>query len=406
MYLSRTLSNSILEANEYFYVIFLTGPRQVGKTTLLQNLQKEERSYISLDDLDTRIAANQDPAGFLERLKLPILIDEVQYAPNLFPYIKMVVDREKKPGLFWLTGSQQFAMMKNVSESLAGRVAIFELQGISLAEELGHFNASPFLPTLEIIKERQAVRTTLTAKNIFQRIWRGSFPNVVLSKGKTWQRFYESYISTYIERDIRDYLKISNIAAFRQFIQIAATRTGQKLNYRDISKEIGISEPTIKSWFSLLQMSGIITLLQPYHSNINKRLIRTPKLYFMDTGLCCFLTKWLNPEVLENGAMAGALLETYVCSEIIKSYLHNGRTPPIYYYADRDKKEIDLLIEENGKIYPIEIKKSSSIHSTNFSHFDFIEKIKIPLGHGAVLSFNKSVLPISPQIDVIPIGFI
>ncbi|OHE73888.1 MAG: hypothetical protein A2Y14_03400 [Verrucomicrobia bacterium GWF2_51_19] len=405
MYIHRTLSAHILEANAYFQVLFLTGPRQVGKTTLLQNLQQDKRTYISLDDLATRMAAIEDPAGFLDRLQLPVLIDEVQYAPNLFPYIKMIVDREKKPGLFWLTGSQQFSLMKNVSESLAGRVAIFDLKGLSLSEELGLYETKPFLPTPAVIKERQQ-RTPLSAQDVFFRMWRGSFPSVVLSEGKTWQRFYESYVTTYIERDIRDYLNVGNILAFRKFMQVAAARTGQMLNYREISKEMGVSEPTIKSWFGLLELTGLVFLLQPYFPNLNKRLIKTPKFYFMDTGLCCFLTKWLNPDVLENGGMAGPMLETYVVSEILKSYIHNGRSPQIYYYTDREKHEVDVLLEENGQIHPIEIKKSASIRYSNFKGFDFLQNLKRPIGAGCVLSFNNTVLPIGTGVDVVPIGLI
>ncbi len=406
MIIKRTLSNHILEASKAFYVVLLTGPRQVGKTTLLQNLQKNDRSYVSLDDIDTRIAAKEDPAAFIDRLKLPVLIDEAQYAPEIFPYIKMVVDKAKRPGLFWLTGSQDFAMMKNISESLAGRVAILDLQGISLAEEEQRHQTPPFITKLEVLKERQNIANVISLSDIYQKIWRGSYPHVVTNNGEIWQRFYESYITTYLERDVRDYLNVDNLMAFRKFIRVAAARTGQMLNYRDISKDVGISEPTVKSWFNVLQATGLIKVIQPYFNNITKRMIKTPKFYFMDTGLCCFLGGWLNPDVLERGAMSGSLLETYVVSEIIKSYIHNGLSPRIFYYADKEKREVDLLIEDSGIIYPIEIKKSSSIRNMNFKGFDFLKNLKIPIGHGAVICFSNSLLPIKENIDAVPVGYL
>ena len=405
MYIQRSLSKIVLKTSQSFKVLLLTGPRQVGKTTLLKKLQKN-RSYISLDNKDACIAANEDPAGFIDRLKLPVLIDEVQYAPELFPYIKMIVDQTKKNGLFWLTGSQEFSMMKNISESLAGRIAILDLQGISLAEDEKRPRTPPFIPKPNCLKHRQKIAKFLSIEDIYFKIWRGSYPHVVLDNGKTWQAFYESYITTYIERDVRDYLKIDNLIAFRKFMQIAASRTGQMLKYRDISKEIGVSQPTIKSWFNVLQATGIIKLIYPYFNNITKRLLKTPKLYFMDTGLCCFLTKWINPEVLERGAMAGPILETYVISEIIKSYIHNGISPHLYYYADKEKNETDLLIEQNGHLYPIEIKKTTSIHNSGFKGFDHLKKLKTPIGHGCILCFQKDLLPYKRNIDIVPIGYI
>lgn len=401
--IKRTLAQAIKETSDSFKVLMLTGPRQVGKTTLLQEVQKESRSYVTLDDIGVRLSAQNDPAGFLDRLSLPVLIDEVQYAPDLFPYIKMIVDREKKSGMFWLTGSQQFEMMKNVTESLAGRVAILNLQGISLAEEQGRADDLPFLPTPERIKSRKTAHN-LSIKAAYHIIWRGSYPDVVVQNGKNWERFYSSYISTYIQRDVREFLDIRDTAIFHKFMQIAAARTGQLINYTDIARDVGVSEPTVKTWLNVLHTSGIITLLQPYFNNQTKRLVKSPKLYFMDTGLCSYLTGWLNPDVLERGAMSGAMLETWVVSEIIKSYLHHGRTPRIFFYRDKEKKEVDLLIEENGTIYPIEIKKTASIQNMNFKGFDMLDKLGIPIGHGGVLCFTKNLLPISQGIDAIPMG--
>ena len=403
--IQRTLTQAIKETSDSFKVLLLTGPRQVGKTTLLQEVQKSSRSYVTLDDLGMRLAAQQDPAGFLDRLSLPVLIDEVQYAPDLFPYIKMIVDKEKKAGMFWLTGSQQFEMMKNVTESLAGRVAILHLQGISLAEEQGRTDDAPFLPTPALMKSLRKAKP-LGLKETYHIIWRGSYPDVVTQEGRNWERFYSSYVSTYIQRDVREYLDIKDTAAFHKFMQIAAARTGQLINYADMARDVGINETTIKTWLNVLHASGIITLLQPYFNNRTKRLVKTPKLYFMDTGLCAYLTGWLNEDVLERGAMSGAMLETWVVSEIIKSYLHHGRTPRLYFYRDKDKREVDLLIEENGTIYPIEIKKTASIQNMHFKGFDMLEKLGMPIGHGGVLCFTSALLPLSEGVDAIPVGYI
>lgn len=403
--IKRTLAQTIKETSNSFKVLMLTGPRQVGKTTLLQEAQKNSRSYVTLDDLGMRLAAQQDPAAFLDRLSLPTLIDEVQYAPDLFPYIKMAVDKQKKAGMFWLTGSQQFEMMKNVTESLAGRVAILNLQGISLAEEQGRADGPPFLPTLDRLKSRRNIQP-LSVMDAYHFIWRGSYPDVVTQDGKNWERFYSSYVSTYIQRDVRDYLDIHDTAAFHKFMQIAAARTGQLVNYADIARDVGINESTVKTWLHVLHASGIVTLLQPYFNNRTKRLVKTPKLYFMDTGLCSYLTGWLSADVLERGAMSGAILETWVVSEIIKSYLHHGRTPRIYFYRDKDKREVDLLIEENGTLYPIEIKKTASIQNLNFKSFDILEKLGVPVGHGGVLCFTSTLLPLSEGVDAIPVGWL
>lgn len=405
-HLTRTLAKSVLEVSNSFKVLLLTGPRQVGKTTLLKDVEETSRSYVTLDDLIQRTAAQEDPAGFIERLELPVLIDEVQYAPNLFPYIKMAADKTRKHGQFWLTGSQQFEMMKNVTESLAGRVGILHLQGITLAEEQGRPDDAPFLPELTLLKARQKTATAITIRQAYHKIWRGSYPDVVIQNGKNWERFYDSYVSTYIQRDVQDYLGVRNKSTFLKFMQITAARTAQLLKYSEIANDVGVSEVTIKSWIGVLQASGIITLLQPYFNNRTTRLIKTPKLYFMDTGLCAFLTGWLNAEVLERGAMAGAMLETYVISEIMKSYLHNGRNPRVFFYRDKEKHEVDLLIEENGSLHPIEIKKTASPSRNNSKSFNYLQGLKIPISHGAIICFVSGLIPISDTIDAIAVGYV
>lgn len=405
--IQRTLEKAILEASTSFKVILLTGPRQVGKTTLLQEAHKQSRSYVTLDDLNMRLAAQQDPASFLDRLELPVLIDEVQYAPNLFPYIKMVVDKTKQNGLFWLTGSQQFDMMKNVTESLAGRVAILHLQGISLAEEQGRADDPPFLPNRALLKSRQQSATSLTLPEVYHKIWRGAYPDMVAQNNdKNWERFYSSYVATYIQRDVREYLNINDTAAFHKFMQIAAARTGQLTNYADMARDVSVSEVTVKTWLNVLHASGIVYQLQPYFNNRTKRLVKTPKLYFMDTGLCSYLTGWLSADVLERGAMSGPILETWVVSEIIKSYLHQGRTPRVFFYRDKEKREVDLLIEESGTLYPIEIKKTASIQNIGFKGFDMLKNLTMPIGHGGVVCLTKTLTAIADDVDAIPVGYL
>lgn len=404
--LNRTLTHAIERDSTAFKVLLLIGPRQVGKTFLLKHAGQNNRSYVTLDDITMRAAAQQDPASFIERLKLPVLIDEVQYAPNLFPYIKMKVDNSDENGQFWLTGSQQFEMMRNVTESLAGRVAILKLQGISLAEEQGRTNDKAFLPELELLKARQNSAKSLNVPEVYHKIWRGSYPQMVLKNGKDWERFYDSYILTYILHDVQDYLKIDNTTTFLKFMQVAAARTGQIINYSDMAKDVGISEVTAKSWLNVLQACGIIYQLQPYFSNLTNRIIKTPKLYFMDTGLCSFLGGWLSSEILERGAMSGAMLETYVISEIIKSYLHNGRSPRIYFYRDKEKREIDLIIEENGQLYPIEIKKTATITSQDYSNFSVLKNLNIPISHGSVICMVNSLVALSKDVDAVPVGWI
>ncbi len=404
--IKRTLSKSITRVSKGFKVLLLTGPRQVGKTTLLQNIDQKKRSYVTLDDLTQRVSALSDPAGFIQGLKLPVLIDEVQYAPNLFPYIKIAVDRSQKTGEFWLTGSQQFEMMKNVTESLAGRIGILQLQGITLAEEQGRITDTAFLPEANLLKKRRKSAQPLTMHQTFQKIWRGSYPVIVMQNARNWEQFYDSYVSTYIQRDVQDYLGIKSKATFLKFMQISAARTGQLINYADMAADIGVSQITIKSWINVLQASGIVILLQPYYKNQTKRLVKTPKLYFMDTGLCSFLTGWLNPEVLERGAMSGAILETYVVSEIIKSYLHHGRTPRVYFYRDNKKNEVDLLIEENGMLYPIEIKKTASPSRIDCKAFDYLNGVKTPLGHGCIICFVSTLVPLAEGIDAIPVWYL
>lgn len=402
MYINRTLEKHIKQLSYQFKVILVTGARQVGKSTLLKHCDPE-RNYVTLDDYRAREMALNDPELFLQRYKAPLIIDEIQYAPSILSYIKIAVDNSDKKGQYWLTGSQQFHMMKNVTESLAGRVAIVDLKGLSL-KELDDLEQVPFIPTADNIENMRKSSKYHDLTDIYQKIWRGSYPEVNTNTDTDWETFYKSYLRTYIERDIKDLNAVKNEMDFIKFLKVLAARTGQMLDYTDISKEVGVSSPTIKSWVSILVSSNIVYLLQPYFSNINKRIVKTPKIYFMDTGLCSYLTNWDNSQVLESGAMSGAIFETYVVSEIIKSYAHNIKEPNIYYYRDKDKREIDVIIERNGKLYPIEIKKSSNPDKSAIKNFSVISEDN--LGNGAVVCLAKEDYPITKNINAIPISYI
>lgn len=403
----RTLAKTIQQVSETFPVLLLTGPRQVGKTTLLEDCATPDRRYVSLDDLEQRTLAQTDPTLFLQMHRPPVIIDEVQYAPQLFSAIKIIVDKQKQPGLFWLTGSQKFELMKGIVETLAGRIAILDLQGLAQVEIRDKAETSqPFLPTIEWIEHVRPYAKQLEIMDVYQAIWRGSFPNIALNDAMSRDIFYSSYIQTYIQRDVRDLAHVGNETTFLRFLRAAAARTGQLINYADMARDVDIDVKTIKSWLSILETSGLIYMLQPYHTNVTSRLIKTPKLYFLDTGLCSYLTQWSTPESLEAGAMSGAILETYMLSEILKSYWHNGKTPHFYFYRDRDQKEVDLLIEADGSLYPVEFKKSASPSLNATKNFLSLEKLGHKIGFGAVVCLKQQDALLSRTVAAIPVGYL
>ena len=402
MYIKRTSEDVIKKLSKQFKVVLVTGARQVGKSTLLKHCD-ENRNYVSLDDLSERELAINEPKLFLETHKAPLIIDEIQYAPNLLSYIKLIVDKSDKKGQYWLTGSQQFHLMKNVSESLAGRVGILDLMGLSLAELSQIPNNEPFFPDLEYIEKRRENHKNYSTSDIFKIIYNGSFP--ALNNQDEFQdrnAFYSAYIRTYIERDIRDLSSISNEMKFLNFIRVVAARTGQVLKYSELANAVDISEPTAKTWLSVLVSSNIVYLLEPYYRNITKRMTKMPKIYFLDTGLCSYLTGWSSPEVIEKGAMNGAFFETFVVSEILKSYRHNGERPLIYWYRDTQQKEIDLLIERDGKLHPIEIKLTSNPNKSMLKHFNILDN----QGSGGLICMRESDIPLTEDVSAIPISYI
>lgn len=418
-YIKRASENTIENISRMFPVLLVTGPRQVGKTTLLQKLsenQKEQgiqRKYVTLDDPDVRYLAKRDPALFLQRYAPPVLIDEIQYATELLPYIKMEVDRTKQKGSFWLTGSQVFRLMKNVSESLAGRVGIVSLLGLSDAE-IYQTSSEPFTTDPGRLMERLNHAKPRGLNEIYKRIFKGSMPELYAEEAIDWEVYYRSYVDTYLQRDIRDLTQVADEMQFYHFMTVAAAHTSKPVIYEELANAAGISAPTAKKWLSILVSSHIIALVQPYHNNALKRIVKMPLLHFLDTGLAAYLLKWGTPETLERGAMSGAFFESYVFSEIYKSYLNAGKEPPIFYYRDKDQKEIDLLLYQNGILSPIEIKKAASPGRTAIKNFGVLAPVaktqsphdlaplKTEIGTGSVICMANDLLPIDEKNWYVP----
>lgn len=400
-YYQRVLEKRLLEISKQFPVLLLTGPRQVGKTTLLRHLCGEDRKYVSLDDLSARELARQDPVLFLKQFSPPVLVDEIQYAPELLPYIKMNVDKNHQRGAFWLTGSQQFQMMKGITESLAGRVAILKLLGFSHREIKGNIaGAKPFLPSETCLNIDEK---GVNVNELFETIWRGSFPQLVTDPSIEAHTFYNSFLQTYLQRDVRDLTQVGDLEQFTRFIKACAARTGQLLNYSELARDVDISVMTAKNWLSILIASFQVMLLPSYHTNITKRLIKTPKLYFLDTGLCAYLTGWTSPGTLQNGAMKGAFLETHAVVEVLKSWWFQALEIFMYYYRDKDGVEIDLLIERDNFLFPIEIKSAASIKREWAKNFQTLDRLKIQRGPGAVLCLSDHSLLIENKVLAMPV---
>lgn len=417
-YIHRSIEERLEAATGTFKAVLLTGPRQVGKSTLLKKMFPGRR-YVTLDDPFAEQQARENGSMFLMLNPDPVTIDEVQRAPELFRYIKMECDQSDDKGLFLLSGSQQFVLMKNVSETLSGRVRIMELSGLSMREIQGDSFNQRFLPVMEYILERQ--KTVKPPRNIWDIIHRGSYP-ALQETDTEWAAFYGDYIRTYIERDVRELSAVQDLEAFRRFMVAAAARTGEMLNYSHLADEIGKDVSTVKSWVSILEASGVIYLLEPYTANVLKRAIRTPKLYFRDTGLACYLTRWLTAEALACGAFSGHIFETFVISEILKSFSNVGLDYRYFvsYYRGRDRKrvkkngettevesEIDFIIEENGILYPVEIKKSASVTPDVTGSFLVLDKIEgKKRGMGAVICMCSQPGLLRENILQIPVWYI
>lgn len=405
-YIARNLEKVVLEVTKEYPVVLVTGPRQVGKTTMLQKLMEgTDRNYVSLDDLNERNLAKTDPEMFLQLHKPPILIDEVQYAPELFVYIKIHVDKYHNAGDFWLTGSQVFKRMSGIQESLAGRVAVLSLTSLSQAEICGG-EMQPFTLDIEKLSARRKERTAADTGVIFDWIFRGSMPAIVSEKNSNSQIFYSSYLTTYIERDVREVSDAIDSLTFLHFITAVAARCGQILNIAEIARDADINQKQAKNWLGVLETLGLIFYLHPYSNTMLKRLVKTPKLYFYDTGLVCYLTKWSSAETLQSGAMNGAILENYVVAEIRKTYLNCGKDPYMYYYRDKDAREIDIILEHDGVLNPIEIKKSANPGSELIKVFKLLDKSSAKRSKGAVVCMKPELSAIDRENYIIPVWMI
>lgn len=393
MYLHRHLEKHFLQASRFFSALLLTGARQTGKTTFLRNIAEPGRRFVSLDPLDVRRFAQEEPRLFLDDNPPPVILDEIQYAPALLPYIKERIDRvraedpEKAQGMYWFTGSQQFRMMQNVTESLAGRVSVFDFYGLSAREQAGDPEPSPWLP------EKVFGGGNVCSPGLFfSRLWCGSYPQIALVDKPQlfWQDYYRSYVQTYLERDVRELAQVADLNVFFAFLKAVAARSGQMLNYSSLAQDVGISQPTAKSYLSVLEASGIVRLLYPYKTGETASLVvTTPKVYMLDTGLMAYLTDWTSPEALASGAEAGHFFESWCFAEILKSYANSGEEASFFYFRDRKRRpgEIDLLIKREGVLYPVEFKKSAMLDKNDARHFNSLSIFGESVGTGAVVSF-------------------
>lgn len=418
-YRKRTIEKSLEDMIDVYPVIMVTGPRQVGKTTLLSHLlstSNQKMNFVSLDDIKLRMQANEDPELFLRTHETPLIIDEFQYAPELLNYIKMKVDsarmnemfgdKKELSTMYYLTGSQVFQTMQNISESLAGRVGILDLFGFS-TRELYSKTEDIFIPDIEQMKKKERVEI-LSVNALFERILKGSYPEIYQRKNMDVEKYYEIYVRTYMERDVRSIINVKDENKFIKFISAVAARTAQEYNASDIGNDVGIDSKTADEWLSILKNTGLVYLLQPYMNNNLGRIIKRPKIYFMDTGIACYLTGYTDAKILEKSAYNGAIFETYIISEIIKSYTNNGKDyrKHLYYYRDSNQKEIDLIVIDNNKVYPVEIKKSANPGIEATKHFNVVEKFGMEVGNGVVLCMANDIFALNSDNYYLPIEYI
>ena len=405
MYINRHILPYLERMKKQFRVLLITGSRQVGKATLLKNKLLPEYDYVTLDDFSGLSIAQRDAALFFKNHPLPVIVDEVQRAPNLFLQINLLADNSEEKGKIILTGSQSYKLLSNAADSLAGRVCIINMSSLSLREKYGIDFNTEFLPTEEYISKRK--KSVKTYANLWNHIWRGSMPELA-DDTIEWEAFYRSYIRTYIDRDVADLIDVKNLVKFNNFMQCIASRVGELFNADSLARDVGVTSKTISQWTSILESSGVIKLLQPYEKNVSNRAVKTPKIYFMDTGLVCHLVGWSSSQVAMNGAMSGSLFENFVISEIIKSYYNSGHdSKDIYFYRDKDKKEIDLIIEKDNILYPIEIKKSAQPTIDMAKSLSVLHKIPgKTVGQGCILCQCDKMHYLSDNVAALPVEYI
>lgn len=406
-YIHRTLERKFLKMSSFFKAVLVTGARQVGKTTMLKHLaENENRTYVSMDNQMARALAKTDPVLFFQMYKPPIIIDEIQKAPELFEQIKIMCDETDQRGLFWLTGSQQYHMISNIRETLAGRIGILELYSLSKNETDNIIFPNELDFTLDCLLERQKVSGKNDITDIFDHIWRGGMPAALDADEEQRQEYFNSYIETYLMRDVSEEGGITDTVRFRRFLNACAALTAEQVNYSTLAEAADISQPTAKAWLLLLESLGIIYLLKPFANNEIKRLAKTPKLYFCDTGLCAYLSMWLTRDTLMNGAASGHYFENYVVAELLKNYSYSQSKVNLTYYRDSNAKEIDVLIEENGRIHPLEIKKSANPNRREIKKYEVLEKTGMQIGAGGIICMCEEVIPINSRNSFIPCNLI
>ena len=406
-YIHRTLERKFIKMSSFFKAVLVTGARQVGKTTMLKHLaENENRTYVSMDNQMARALAKTDPVLFFQMYKPPIIIDEIQKAPELFEQIKIMCDETDQRGLFWLTGSQQYHMISNIRETLAGRIGILELYSLSKNETDNIIFPNELDFTLDCLLERQKVSGKNDITDIFDHIWKGGMPAALNADEEQRQEYFNSYIETYLMRDVSEEGGITDTVRFRRFLNACAALTAEQVNYSTLAEAADISQPTAKAWLLLLESLGIIYLLKPFANNEIKRLAKTPKLYFCDTGLCAYLSMWLTRDTLMNGAASGHYFENYVVAELLKNYSYLQSEVNLTYYRDSNAKEIDVLIEENGKIHPLEIKKSANPNRREIKKYEVLEKTGMQIGAGGILCMCEEVIPINSRNSFIPCNLI
>ena len=406
--IKRHIYDQIVDSIKSKPVTLITGARQVGKSTIAFEFEKMGYSYVSLDNARERETARRDPDLFLQLHPWPVIIDEVQKAPELFESIEEIVNNEKRKridnyGMFILTGSQSYKLMKGVTESLAGRVSIIHMMPLSRNEILGR-DEPVFDFDLKNIQKR-ANDNPLTVIELFDNIVKGFYPELYSNSGLKLQKFYSDYVETYIERDVSDLVNVKDKLLFMHFMELVASLTGEEIVYDNIAKILGVDKKTVMSWLSILIAGNIVYLLEPYNEmSIAKRIVRRPKLYFTDTGLACYLARLTSGEILQNSNFSGRFVETYIINELRKSYVNNGIEPHFYYYRDNNMNEIDLVIIQDGKLHRVECKSGIKFNNSAVKGFKQLDKTNYQIGAKAIICNTDKIYPLDDDVYVLPLS--